>query len=122
MEKGVIKLVVFNGEDFGLWKNQTRDYFLSQGRAIWEIIQIRYVISIMLENGTHGELQRYKKNNKALNLITTALCRNVYDRVSHLEIAYDVWLKLCNTYDGVGGHKMHIFTINIHTFIARYRR
>jgi hypothetical protein len=24
----------------------------------------------------------------------------VYDRVSHLEIAHDVWLKLCNTYEG----------------------
>jgi hypothetical protein len=23
---------------------------------------------------------------------------------------------------GVGGHKMHIFTANIHTFHARYRR
>jgi hypothetical protein len=25
---------------------------------------------------------------------------NVHDRVSHLEIAHDVWLKLCNTYEG----------------------
>jgi hypothetical protein len=24
----------------------------------------------------------------------------VHDRVSYLEIAYDVWLKLCNTSDG----------------------
>jgi hypothetical protein len=24
----------------------------------------------------------------------------VYDRVLHLEIAHDVWFKLCNTYDG----------------------
>jgi hypothetical protein len=24
----------------------------------------------------------------------------VYNRVSHLEIAHDVWLKLCNTYEG----------------------
>jgi hypothetical protein len=24
----------------------------------------------------------------------------VYDRVSHLEIAHDVWLKLCKTYQG----------------------
>jgi hypothetical protein len=24
----------------------------------------------------------------------------VYDRVAHLETAHDVWLKLCNTYDG----------------------
>jgi hypothetical protein len=51
----------------------------------------------MLHN---GELQRYENNYKALNLIYTALVRNVYDRVSHLETAHDVWLKLCNTYEG----------------------
>jgi hypothetical protein len=45
-------------------------------------------------------LQRYKNNYKALNLITTALGTNVYDRVSHLETANDVWLKLCNTFEG----------------------
>jgi hypothetical protein len=54
----------------------------------------------MLENTTQGELQRYENNYKAMNLITTALGRNVYDRVSHIETAHDVWLKLCNTYDG----------------------
>jgi hypothetical protein len=73
---------------------------LNQGCAIWEIIQIRYVIPATLENATQGELQRYENNYKALNLITTALGRNVYDRVSHLETAHDVWLKLCNTYEG----------------------
>jgi hypothetical protein len=54
----------------------------------------------MLENATQVELQRYKNNYKALNLITTALGRNVYDRVSHLETAHDVWLKLCKTCEG----------------------
>jgi hypothetical protein len=49
---------------------------------------------------TQGELQRYENNYKTLNLITTALGRNVYDRVAHLETAHDVWLKLCNTYEG----------------------
>jgi hypothetical protein len=42
----------------------------------------------------------YENNYKSLNLITTALDRNVYDTVAHLEIAYEIWLKLCNTYDG----------------------
>jgi hypothetical protein len=37
MEKGVVKLVVFNDEDFDYWKNRTHNYLLSQGRAIWEI-------------------------------------------------------------------------------------
>jgi hypothetical protein len=71
-----------------------------RGHAIWEIVQEAYVISAMLDNTTQCELQRYENNYKTLNLITTALDRNVYDRVSHLETANDVWLKLCNTYEG----------------------
>jgi hypothetical protein len=58
------------------------------------------VIPTTLDNATQGELQRYENNYKTLNLITTALGRNVYDRVAHLETANDVWLKLCNTYEG----------------------
>jgi hypothetical protein len=54
---------------------------------------------VTLDNTTHGELQSYENNYKALNLITTALGRNVYDKVSHLETVHDVWLKLCNTYE-----------------------
>jgi hypothetical protein len=44
----------------------------------------------MPDNVTQGEVQRYENNYKALNLITSTLGRNVYDRVSHLETAYDV--------------------------------
>jgi hypothetical protein len=90
MEKGAVKLVIFNGEDFSYWKNQTCNYLLSQGRALWKIIQEAYVIPATLDNATQGELQRYKNNYKALNLVTTALDRNVYDRVAHLETAHDV--------------------------------
>jgi hypothetical protein len=58
------------------------------------------VIPDTLDHVTQGELQRYENNYKALNLITSALGRNVYDRVAHLEMAHNVWLKLCNTYEG----------------------
>jgi hypothetical protein len=100
MEKGDVKLVVFNDEDFGYWKNQTRNYLLSQGCAIWEIVQEAYMIPMTLNNINQGELQRYENKYKALNLITTALGRNVYDTISPLETAQDVWLKLCSTYEG----------------------
>jgi hypothetical protein len=92
--------VVFNGEDFGYCKNWTHNYFLRQGRAIWETVQDAYVILNTLDHTIKGELQSYENNYKALNLITTALGRNVYDRVADLEMAHDVWLKLCNTYEG----------------------
>jgi ribosomal protein L32 len=58
------------------------------------------VIPATLDNATQGGVQRYKNNYKTLNFITTALVRNVYDRVLHLKTAHDVWLKLCNTYEG----------------------
>jgi hypothetical protein len=93
-----VNLMVFIGEDFSYWKNRTRNYLLRQGRAIWQIVQKVYVIPAMLDNMTQGELTRYENNYKALNLITTVLGRNVYDHVSHLEIAHDIWLKLCDTY------------------------
>jgi hypothetical protein len=77
MEKGVVKLIVFNGEDFGYWKNQTHNYLLSQSRAIWKIVHEAYVILATLDNATQCELQRYENNYNTLNLITTALGRNV---------------------------------------------
>jgi hypothetical protein len=58
------------------------------------------MIPVTLDNVTQSELTRYENNYKTLNLITTALGRNMYDRVSHLETAHDVWFKLCNTYEG----------------------
>jgi hypothetical protein len=58
------------------------------------------VIPDTLDHVTQGELQRYENNYKTLNLITTALGRNVYDMVAHLKMADDVWLKLYNTYEG----------------------
>jgi hypothetical protein len=48
------------------------------------------VILATLDNMTQGELQRYENNFKALNLNTTALGRNVYDRVAHLKTVHDV--------------------------------
>jgi hypothetical protein len=58
------------------------------------------VIPDTLDHATQGDLQIYENNYNALNLITIALGRNVYDMVAHLEMAHDVWLKLCNTYEG----------------------
>jgi hypothetical protein len=53
-----------------------------------------------LGNATAAELTKYENNYKALNLITVALGRSVYDPISHLEFAHVVWEKLCNTFDG----------------------
>jgi hypothetical protein len=51
-----VKLVVFNDEDFSYWKNQTRNYLLSQGCAIWKIVQDAYMIPDTLDHTTQCEL------------------------------------------------------------------
>jgi hypothetical protein len=91
--------VVFNDDDFGYWKNRTRNYLLTQDYAIWEIVQEVYIILTTLDNASQGELTGYENNYKTFNVITTALGRNVYDRVTQLETDRDVWIKLCNTYE-----------------------
>jgi hypothetical protein len=48
------------------------------------------MVPTTLNNTTQDELQRYENNYMALNLITTTLGRNVYDRVSNLKIGNDV--------------------------------
>jgi hypothetical protein len=58
------------------------------------------VILATFDNATQYKLTRYENNYKTLNLITTALDMNVYDKVTYLETIHDVWLKLCNTYEG----------------------
>jgi hypothetical protein len=56
--------------------------------------------SSQLNQRTFHLVSQYENNYKALNLISTALGRKVYDRVSQLETVHDVCLKLCNTYEG----------------------
>jgi hypothetical protein len=62
MKKGAVKLIVFSGEDFGYWKNRTRNYLLSQDHAICEIVQEAYMIPATLDNTNQGEVQRYENN------------------------------------------------------------
>jgi hypothetical protein len=124
MEKYHVTLVIFNDENFGYWKNQICNNLLREGRAIWEIIQETYVILATLDNVTQRELQRYENNYKTLNLITTALSRNVYDGVSHLETAHDVWLKLYNTYDvssEIKSSRRDTYNRQYHTFSQKPR-
>jgi hypothetical protein len=72
------------------------------------------MIPTTLDNAAQCELQMYENNYNTLNLITTALGRNVYNRVAHLETIHDVWLKLYNTYEGSSEIKLsHKDTYNI---------
>ncbi|GJN24312.1 hypothetical protein PR202_gb12048 [Eleusine coracana subsp. coracana] len=87
MEKRVVKLWMFDGEDFPYWKSRTKAYLLSQGRAIWEIIDQEYAIT------------------QDLNIASAGVN---YDRVAHLDTAHAIWDKVCSYHEGTNQVKsMH---------------
>jgi hypothetical protein len=100
MEKGAIKLVVFHSEDFSYWKAHIMVNLLSQGRGVWEIVEADYERPDALEGVTPTKLQRYENNSHAMNTFYNALGRKEFNRISHLRIAYAIWNKLCDTYEG----------------------
>jgi hypothetical protein len=59
------------------------------------------VIPMTLDNVTQSKLQMYENNYKSLNLINTALCMSIYDRIAHLKTVNDIWLKLYNSYEAL---------------------
>ncbi|GJN34818.1 hypothetical protein PR202_gb23516 [Eleusine coracana subsp. coracana] len=100
MEKRAVKLWMFDGEDFSYWKSRTKAYLLSQGRAIWEIVDQEYAIPQDLNTASAGELLGYENNSKAINILLSALSRSEHDRVAHLDTAYAIWDKLCTYHEG----------------------
>jgi hypothetical protein len=89
MEKCAVKFVIFNDEDFGYWKNRTRNYLLSLCRAIWEIVQEAYVIPDTLDHAIQGELQKYENNYKVV-LVLVAMWLTPSTLLTHL-----FWSLLC---------------------------
>ncbi|GJN13656.1 hypothetical protein PR202_gb00386 [Eleusine coracana subsp. coracana] len=100
IKKRVVKLWMFDGEDFFYWKSRTKAYVVSQGHAIWEIFEQEYAIPQDLNTASAGELVRYENNSKAVNILLSALGRSEYDRVAHLDTAHAMWVKLYTYHEG----------------------
>ncbi|GJM99464.1 hypothetical protein PR202_ga16562 [Eleusine coracana subsp. coracana] len=100
MEKRVVNLRVFNGEDFPYWISQTKAYLLSQGRAIWDIVEQEYNIPANLDTAPVYELNKYENNSKAINILLSPLGRNKHDRVAHLNTEHAIWAKLFTYHEG----------------------
>jgi hypothetical protein len=74
------------------------------------------VTPMTVDNAIQCEVQRYENNYKTLNFISTALGRNVY---KHLEIVHDIWVKLCNIYEGsfeIKSSRKDIYNMQYQTF------
>jgi hypothetical protein len=73
-------------------------YLLSQGSAIWEVVDSNY--EIPAARTTQVQIEQYEANNKARNILFTSLSRNEFDRVQHLRTAREIWSTLSVFHEG----------------------
>ena len=74
---------------YDYWKSRMRAFLLSQGSDIWEITQeATYVIPVTRTEAP--VIAKYERNNKAVNLLFSALGTAEYQRVQHLQTAHGI--------------------------------
>ena len=74
---------------YDCWKSRMKAFLLSQGGDVWAITQdTAYVIPA--ERTTLGDVAKYERNNKAVNILFSALGSVEYQRVCHLETAREI--------------------------------
>ena len=92
-----------------------RAFLLSQGNDIWEITQdATYVIPATRTEAIH--VAKYERNNKAVNLLFSALGTAEYQRVQHLQTGREIWTTLANHHEGKAPVKARLFQTYRHEY------
>jgi hypothetical protein len=88
----------FDGEDFSFWSHKMCSHLFSLHPSIWEIV----------ENGMHFDStdnpvminEQIHKNAQATTVLLASLCRDVYNKVSGLDNAKQIWDTLKISHEG----------------------
>lgn len=94
-----VKVPIFDGENYNLWKMRMEVHFMSLGVDVFSIVVSRYVILDVIPSYPN-EKKRYQNNAKAINAIIVALSENELIKIMHCKLAKEVWDKLENNYGG----------------------
>ncbi|KAG8076990.1 hypothetical protein GUJ93_ZPchr0006g43193 [Zizania palustris] len=85
------KIPLFDGTDFAYWKVRMEAYLLSQGNAIWEIVDSQY--SILDTRTSQTEKDQYNANSKARNIMFIGLSRNQGQAPKHIQSQYQLFVQ-----------------------------
>ena len=91
-------------------KSCMKAYLLSQGSDIWDISQDATYVNLPVDERTTPLLvARFERNNKAVNMLFSALGTTEYQHVCHLETAREVWATLASRHEGTATIKARLF-------------
>ena len=92
------KAPIFDGTSLAFSKVRMRNFIMSLGADVWEIVETGYKKPALVES--KDEKSAFTFNAKAMNATLSVLVESEFVKVMHLETAKDMWDKLVNSYEG----------------------
>jgi hypothetical protein len=90
----------FDGtSSFDYWKRKMRMYLGSIHEKVWEVTGKEFVI-LDPTNMTPNDQANKQCNTMALNTIYNGIDSKVFEQIKDLDLAYEVWARLEETYEG----------------------
>ncbi|MQL86329.1 hypothetical protein Taro_018866 [Colocasia esculenta] len=92
---------LFDSEDYNYWKTRMEFFLQGYDYQLWTIIKEGDLVVLNpREEWTDNDRRMLSQNNKPKNLISCALTRREFNRISACKSAKEMWDKLKLTYEG----------------------
>ena len=93
---------LFDGVDYGYWKNRMSTHLIGIDMCLWEIIEDGYTLVTTTPDAAQIKENRRLKSldAKARNILYCGLTTTEYNKVSSCTTAQDVWNRIQVTYEG----------------------
>ncbi|XP_040379851.1 uncharacterized protein LOC121054417 [Oryza brachyantha] len=110
---------MFNGTNYSTWKIKMSTYLKAMNASIWKVVDEGCVMPLDSTTPTQLELRNASYNAQAMNALFNSLSQEEFDRISNLETAYEIWVKLSEIHEGTSEYKdakLHFLKVQYETF------
>ncbi|XP_074266866.1 uncharacterized protein LOC141590156 [Silene latifolia] len=118
MDSKYLKCPVFDGKNYGLWKNMMTHYIKGHDWECWKIVQKGpNKIMVLSSEGvahekneddyTEADYKKAEKNSKAMTLLQNGISLTEFDRFSSCTSAKEIWDSLELAYEGTSLVRKH---------------
>ena len=100
----------FDGSKYPYWKAKMTTYIKSINRKVWKVVETKIKIDDE-EAPTAAEEMLLQNNGIALSVIHNAINERIFEQIKNIEMAYEAWKKLEESFEGtqaVKGAKAYI--------------
>jgi hypothetical protein len=93
------KLPFFDGTYYDHWKIKMKMHLGLINEKVWEVVENDFVV-LDPTRPTPREQESKQCNTMVINTIYSAIDPKVFEQIKDLDIAYEVWKRLEQTYEG----------------------